>query len=213
MKKIIIMLSTLFMVFISCKMTKQDSFIANYRNTFNNDTMSVSITEITTDTLRRFSESYTIPIFISDYSTDTIRYIEHFVYIDKTGPFTEFPVIQQQVDSLVKHQNIKVGIACGTYLDDPAKIAQQNLNWRVGYIVVDSVKVEEPLNFMTIARDQYLDALIKANPMVAPLRTSPAIHKWLTDNPYDASTESEAYALYHENGVVEVLFPIQKQTE
>ena len=137
----------------------------------------------------------------------------YYVYIDKTGPFTEFPVVQQQVDSLVKHQNIKAGIACGTYLDDPAKIAQQNLNWRVGYIVVDSVKVEEPLNFMTIARDQYLDALIKANPMVAPLRTSPAIHKWLTDNPYDASTESEAYALYHENGVVEVLFPIQKQTE
>ena len=85
-------------------MTKQDSLIVNYRNTSNRDTMSVSITEITTDTLRRFSESYTIPIFISDYSTDTIRYIEHFVYIDKIGLFRKINSIAiNSIDEILGH--------------------------------------------------------------------------------------------------------------
>ncbi|MEJ2543382.1 MAG: GyrI-like domain-containing protein [Calditrichaceae bacterium] len=136
-----------------------------------------------------------------------------YVYIDRTGPFTEVPMGQQQVDSLVNQQNIEVGIACWPYLNDPAQITQQNLKWRVGYIVADSVDVAEPLQFMTIARDQYLVVSIKANPMVAIVKTSPAIHEWLAANPYDAIQDREAYALYKDNGVIEVLFPVHKRTD
>jgi hypothetical protein len=47
--------------------------------------------------------------------------------------------------------------------------------------------------------------------MVAPIKTYPAINEWLETNPYDAV--GEAYELYHDNGVVEVLFPVEKREE
>jgi len=135
----------------------------------------------------------------------------HYVYIDRTGPFAEIPLGQQQADSLVKQQNIEVGIPCGAYLDDPSQVAQGNLRWRVGFIVSDSVETIDPLKFMTIAGGEYLVASIKAHPMVAPFKTYPAIEKWLTVNPYDVA--GAAFELYNENGVVEVLFPVQKKVE
>jgi len=135
----------------------------------------------------------------------------HYVYIDRTGPFTEIPLGYQKVDSLIKQQNIEVGIACGAYLDNPSQVGQQNLRWRVGYIVGDSVETIGPLNFMTIEGREYLVATIKAIPMVAAIKTYPAIDEWLAVNPYDVI--GEAYELYNENGIVEVLFPVQKRTE
>jgi effector-binding domain-containing protein len=47
--------------------------------------------------------------------------------------------------------------------------------------------------------------------MIAPFKTYPAMNEWLTSNPYDVI--GEAYELYHENGVVEVLFPVKKREE
>ena len=135
----------------------------------------------------------------------------HYVYIDKTGPFAQVPLGQQEADSLVRQQNIEAGIACGMYLDDPSQVGQENLRWRVGFIVGDSVKTMEPLKFMTIAGGEYLVASIKAHPMVAPFKTYPAIHAWLAENPYDAI--GAAYELYNDNGMVEVLFPVQKRVE
>ena len=135
----------------------------------------------------------------------------HYVYIDQTGPFTEIPKGYQLVDSLVKQQNVEIGIACGAYLDDPSQVSQADLRWRVGYIVGDSTDTVEPLKFMTIAGREYLIASIKAIPMVAAIKTYPAIQEWLTQNPYNVV--GEAYELYNESGIVEVLFPIQKQSE
>ena len=126
----------------------------------------------------------------------------HYVYIDRTGPFSEIPMGYQQVDSLVKQQNIETGIPCGAYLDDPSQVEQANLRWRVGYIVNDSVETIEPLLFKTIANREYLIASIKAHPMVAPFKTYPAINEWLAANPYDVV--GEAYELYHDSGIVEV---------
>jgi effector-binding domain-containing protein len=135
----------------------------------------------------------------------------NYVYVDRTGPFTEIPMGYQLVDSLVHQQNIEVGIACGAYLEDPSKVAQENLRWQVGYLVNDSVETKQPLNFKTIANREYLIASIKAIPMIAPFKTYPAMNEWLTSNPYDVI--GEAYELYHENGVVEVLFPVNKREE
>lgn len=135
----------------------------------------------------------------------------HYFYIDRTGPFSEIPKGYQQVDSLIKQQNIEPGISCGSYLDNPSNVAQANLRWRVGYIVADSIDTMEPLKFKTIAHGQYLVASIDAVPMVAAIKTYPAMNEWLTKNPYDVI--GEAYELYNENGIVEVLFPVKKRSE
>jgi effector-binding domain-containing protein len=134
----------------------------------------------------------------------------NYVYVERTGPFQDIPKGYQQVDSLVKQQNIDVGIRCGAYLDDPTKVAQNNLRWRVGNIVQDSMEVTEPLMCLTIEQHQYLVASIHANPMIAPFKTYPAIEKWLSENPYEAV--GPAYELYQDDGLIEVLFPVDPKS-
>lgn len=135
----------------------------------------------------------------------------YYVYIDRTGPFTEVPKAHQEAASLAEQQKIEIGIACAVYFDNPAEVAQENLRWRAGYIVKDSVETIEPLLFKMIPNQEYLIASIKALPMVAPIKTYPAIHEWLGKNPYDI--DGESLELYNENGVVEVLFPVKKHVE
>ncbi len=135
----------------------------------------------------------------------------YYVYVERTGPFQDIPKGYQQVDSLVKQQNLEVGMRCGAYLDDPAKVAQNNLRWRVGNIVQDSVEVMEPLKCLKIEEHQYLVASIHANPMIAPFKTYPAIEKWLADNPFEAN--GPAYELYHDDGLIEVLFPVNPKSD
>ena len=152
-----------------------------------------------------------VGLFATPELTLGIKGPYHYVYIDQTGPFSEIPMGYVQVDSLVKQQDIETGIACGAYLDNPSQVDQAKLRWRVGYVVNDSVETIEPLMFKTIENREYLIASIKAHPMVAPFKTYPAIEEWLTANPYDVV--GEAYELYNDSGVVEVLFPVQKRAE
>ena len=135
----------------------------------------------------------------------------HYVYVERTGPFREVPQGYKQADSLIKKQEIGVGLACGSYLDNPANVAQEKLRWRAGYLVADSVLVEEPLHFLTITEGLYLVASIKANPMVAPFKTYPAMTKWLSANAY--TVVGPAYEMYHEDGLIEVLFPVKPANE
>lgn len=134
----------------------------------------------------------------------------YYVYVERMGPFQEIPKGYQQVDSLIKQENIEVGMRCGAYLDNPAIINQKNLRWRVGNIVQDSLKVTPPLMCLTIENHQYLVASIRANPMIAPFKTYPVIEKWMTENPYKAV--GPAYELYHDDGLIEVLFPVDPKS-
>lgn len=135
----------------------------------------------------------------------------HYVYVERTGPFREVPQGYKQADLLIEQQNIEVGLACGSFLDNPADVEQDKLRWRAGYLVTDSVFVEEPLHFLTIIEGLYLVASIKANPMVAPFKTYPAMTKWLSANAY--TVVGPAYELYHEDGLIEVLFPVKPTNE
>lgn len=135
----------------------------------------------------------------------------HYVYVDRTGPFSEIPQGYKQADSLIRKQNIETGIACGSYLDNPSKVDQKDLRWRIGYIVADSIEVTEPLTFLTIPNHQYLIATIKAHPMIAPFKTYPAMEKWIAERTF--TIVGPAYEFYNEDGVIEVLFPVKPKEE
>lgn len=139
------------------------------------------------------------------------RGLYYYVYVERTGPFREIPQGYKQANALIKQQGIKVGKACGSYLDNPADVAQEKLRWRAGYLVADSVIVEEPLRFLTIREGLYLVASVKANPMVAPFKTYPAMTKWLSENAY--TVVGLAYELYHEDSLIEVLFAVKPTNE
>lgn len=129
----------------------------------------------------------------------------NFVYLERTGPFSEIPAAHNTVDSLFQNQNIKKGLAAGMYLDDPAMVQSSEMRWRVGYLVEDSLVVEPPLEFIRIHQKEFLIATIKANPMVAPFKTYPALKEYRQKNSY--KTGNYALEIYYEDGHIEAMFP------
>ena len=132
-----------------------------------------------------------------------------YVYMSETGSFENFYNAQQELDKIVKEENISVDIPCGVFLDDPAKVQQANLRWQVGYLVQDSVSVDPPLEFSVIPKGTYVVASIKAHPAVAAFKTYPALNKWIKQNKYKVT--GYALELYQKDGLVEAMFPVQKK--
>lgn len=132
----------------------------------------------------------------------------HYVYTARTGSFAAIPKVFEEVKSYLETNNIDYGIGCGMYLDDPSKVDQENIRWRAGYLVDDSVQVDDPYVFETIPRQNFVIAAIDAHPMIAPIKTYPAINKWVTENDY--TVKDHAYELYQDDGLIEVLFPVKE---
>ncbi len=132
----------------------------------------------------------------------------HYVYTARTGSFKEIPKVFEEVNTYLDANNIDYGIGCGAYLDDPSKVEQENMRWRAGYLVKDSVQVDDPYVFETIPRQNFVVAAIDAHPMIAPIKTYPAINKWVAENDY--AVKDHAYELYQEDGMIEVLFPVSE---
>jgi len=132
----------------------------------------------------------------------------HYVYIDKTGPFSEIPKAQIELDKLIRTRDIKTLESCGQYLDDPSTTTQNQLRWRLGYIIGDSITVDEPLNYRFIAEDYFVIATIKAHPMVAAFKTYPLLEKWIIEN--NSQIIGPALEIYTSDGFVKSMFPIVK---
>ena len=79
------------------------------------------------------------------------------------------------------------------------------MRWRAGFLVADSIGVEEPLQFMVLPQAKYIVAKIEANPMVAAFKTYPALEKWVKENKY--TVVGAALEIYNE-GNVESMFPV-----
>ena len=132
----------------------------------------------------------------------------HFVYLQKQGPFSEISAAWEEAEALFEEQQLAKGIGCGEYLDDPALVEAEELRWRVGFLVPDSVSVKEPLSYKRLPQHTYVIATVKAHPMVAPFKTYPALEEWGKTSAYQFV--GMAYELYPDEGVVEVLFPVDK---
>lgn len=129
----------------------------------------------------------------------------HYCYIDKTGPFSEIPTAWAEIDKLAEQQGIEYLQRCGMYLDNPSQVAEEEMRWRAGFLVADSIAVEEPLQLMVLPQAEYIVARIEANPMVAAFKTYPALEKWITENYY--TVVGAAIEIYNE-GYVESMFPV-----
>ena len=132
----------------------------------------------------------------------------HYVYLERTGPYSEIAKAQEALKKAIKDQNIKTLIPCGLYLDNPANVKQNELRWRIGYTVKDSVQVAKPLKFETVPARLYVIASIKAHPAVAALKNYPAMKKWVVENQYVII--GPAMEFYLKDGTVESMFPVRK---
>ena len=148
-------------------------------------------------------------VFEDPEITVELRGPYHYVFIQKTGDFSNIPNAYKEADNLFIEQSLEKSTACGMYLDDPAMVGPENSRWRVGYFVKDSVDVNTPLEFLLIPNAEYAVASINAHPMVAPFKTYPALEKWVQTSEYQFV--GPAYEIYNDDGIIEVLFPVAKK--
>ena len=132
-----------------------------------------------------------------------------YIYLERSGPFSEINKAKNDLQKMVKEQKLPVKTPCGVYFDDPAQSKNQQLRWRIGYTVEDSLTFSPPLKMDTIPAQRVIVASIKAHPMVAPFKTYPALEKWVAENGYRIT--GPAYEFYYDDGLVEAMFPVEKR--
>ncbi len=148
-------------------------------------------------------------VFSSPELTLETRPAHMYIYIERTGPFSEINKAKNELQKMVNDQKLPVKIPCGVYFDDPAQTKNEQLRWRIGYTVEDSLSVSAPIKQDTIPAQLVIVASIKAHPMVAPFKTYPALENWVAEKGYKII--GPAYEFYYEDGVVEAMFPVEKQ--
>jgi DNA gyrase inhibitor GyrI len=134
----------------------------------------------------------------------------YFVYLEHQGPYYQIMNKIEQVEKYLVDNKIEFLNAAGVYFDDPAQIPEGDLKSYGGFIISDSVDVEEPYKFEKINKRNVIIASIEAHPMIAPLKVYPAFHEWL-DNNSNMEIVAPPIELYLPDGKVEVHFPYQEK--
>lgn len=115
--------------------------------------------------------------------------------------------IAEKIDSVAIYladRNITFGQAVAIYFDDPAETAVEDLKSYGGFIVLDSVAVDDRYISLTYPRRPVVVARVEAHPMIAPFKTYPRIKEWLEDEKQTSDPEIPAMEIYDENNFVEV---------
>jgi DNA gyrase inhibitor GyrI len=106
----------------------------------------------------------------------------YFVYLENQGPYYQISNKIIDVEKYLTDNKIKYLHSAGIYFDDPAQVTENELKSYGGFLVSDSVAVQEPYNFIKIERRKVVIAAIEALPMIAPFKVYPAFNEWLENN-------------------------------
>ena len=134
----------------------------------------------------------------------------YFVYLEHQGPYYLIRNKIKKVEKYLVDNKIKYLHSAGIYFDDPAQVAESGLKGQGGFLVKDSIVVEEPYKFEKINKRSVVIASIEAHPMIAPFKIYPAFHEWLENNKQMEiiAPPMELYLPYER---VEVHFPYQEK--
>jgi len=106
----------------------------------------------------------------------------YFVYLEHLGPYYQIQNKIIMVEKYLSDNNIQTLHSAGIYFDNPAEVAENELKSYGGFVVKDSVVINEPYKFLKIDRRQVVVAGIEALPMIAPFKIYPAFQEWLGNN-------------------------------
>lgn len=134
----------------------------------------------------------------------------YFVYLEHTGPYYQVANKITEVEKYLKENNIQYQHSAAIYFDDPAQVPENDLKSYGGFLVIDSVSVEEPFQFLEIDRRKVVIASIEAMPMIAPFKVYPAFNEWL-GNHEDLETDGPPMEFYLPDETVEVEFPYKQK--
>lgn len=132
-----------------------------------------------------------------------------YIYLEKQGPYSQIIRAKKELQNALADQQIKGLVPCTIYLNNPAKVKNHDLKWRVGVTVKDTAKTLEPLKLGLIPKGNFIIAKIKAHPIIAVKKIYPALEKWVKENNYRVVGPAVEYEF--PGGVVEAMFPIEKK--
>ena len=129
----------------------------------------------------------------------------YFVYLEHKGPYYQIQNKITMVEKYLTDNKIKYLHSAGIYFDNPAEVAEHELKSFGGFIVSDSIRVEEPYNFIKIDRRKVVIASIEALPMIAPFKIYPAFQEWVGNNK-NVEIDAPPFELYLPDEKIEVHF-------
>ena len=132
------------------------------------------------------------------------------VCLPHTGPYPGVAKKILAVRKLLKGSEKQLGVPCGLYYDNPAKVAEEKLRSKGGYVIEGELAVEAPLLIERVPRRDVLVARLEAHPSLAPIKIYPKMAKWMAANNVEAA--GPALELYHD-GLVECQIPIRPRGE
>ena len=134
----------------------------------------------------------------------------YFVYLENSGPYYQIQNKIVKVEKYLVDNNIQYLHSAGIYFDNPAEVAESELKSYGGFVVKDSVVVNEPYKFLKIDRRQVVVASIEALPMIAPFKIYPAFNEWLGNNK-NVEIVAPPIELYLSDDNIEVHFAYQEK--
>lgn len=132
----------------------------------------------------------------------------YIVYLEHSGPYYQIQNKIVKVEKYLVDNNIQYLHSVGIYFDNPAEVAESELKSFGGFLVKDSVVVNEPYKFLKIDRRQVVVASIEALPMIAPFKIYPAFNEWLGNNK-NVEIVAPPIELYVSDDNIEVHFAFQ----
>lgn len=134
----------------------------------------------------------------------------NFVYLEHQGPYYQLTNKITQVEKYLTDNKIQYLYSAGIYFDDPAEVAESELKSYGGFIIKDSISVQNPYKFIKIAKRKVVIATIEAHPMIAPFKVYPAFKEWLENNK-NIEIVGPSLELYKPGDNIEVHFPYQEK--
>lgn len=147
-----------------------------------------------------------VGVFSSVEISEGIKGPYNFVFVSVKGPYQLVGEKINQVESLLRENNVIYDFTAARYYDDPKLVPKEKLRSDAGAIVKNGTQTIDPLKYEQIPERFVVIAKIKAHPAIAPFKIYPEIRNYIERNNYDVIGPS--FEIYHPDGVVEAQMAI-----
>ena len=153
------------------------------------------------------SLSYYLGIFNKVKLEQKERGCYQVVYLPHKGKYSKIYDKIKKVKAWLKTKKAKMINPCAIYYDDPAKVPENMLRSKGGYIVDFRVKLEPPFEQEHIPKRDVLLATFQGHPIIASFKIYPQMNKWMNKNNFEP--DGYIIEIYKSDGCIECEMPIK----
>lgn len=139
------------------------------------------------------------------------RPVQFFIAAPNSGSYQKAMNDLDTLRSHIEKTSIKTVDPAVLLYRDPVVVPLTEIPARAAYLLADSVQVDPPYRTIVVPPSRIVSASIKANQIVAPYKTYPAIREWCFRYDLVADTSAIIVEKYLKNGEVSVEYPVYSQ--